>query len=253
MKKKLEERLRELAQRIASEESLLTTAALKNSARELYENLLVLEYLERQVSAEQEESVDSKTYREQNWFDDPQPVPQPENKEELIEPAIEKIKDIVAQMPEEAQNVDELLKRVLPEKKLQKNDLEEFASHYKEMPVFERKEAVKPPSAPMASKEEPAPKPKPIATPSSEKPKSINDSVNQGFTIGLNDRLAFTKHLFDGNADDFTRVISQINTLSTFEEAQDFINGKVKPDYNYWLEKEEVADRFLTLVEKKFN
>ena len=136
MKKKLEERLRELAQRIASEESSLTTAALKNSARELYENLLVLEYLERQVSAEQEESVDSKTYREQNWFDDPQPVPQPENKEELIEPAIEKIKDIVAQMPEEAQNVDELLKRVLPEKKLQKNDLEEFASHYNEMPVF---------------------------------------------------------------------------------------------------------------------
>ena len=40
-----------------------------------------------------DESLDSKSYREHNWFKDPEPLPEPENKEELIEPAIEKIKD----------------------------------------------------------------------------------------------------------------------------------------------------------------
>jgi len=71
--------------------------------------------------------------------------------------------------------------------------------------------------------------------------------------IGLNDRLAFIKHLFDGNANDYTRVLSQINTMKTYDEAEAFIKGKIKPDYNYWLNKDEYAERFMTVVEKNFN
>ena len=83
--------------------------------------------------------------------------------------------------------------------------------------------------------------------------RSLNESVNKGLQIGLNDRLAFIKHLFNDDANDYTRVLSQINTMKTYDEAEAFIKGKIKPDYNYWLNKDEYADRFMTVVEKNFN
>src|SRR5690606_16416368 len=61
--------------------------------------------------------------------------------ENLAEPLIEKIKDIVAQMPSEAQHVDEMLNEILP-KKSAVNDIEVFASEYQQMPVFERKDRI---------------------------------------------------------------------------------------------------------------
>ena len=41
--------------------------------------------------------------------------------------------------------------------------------------------------------------------------------------------------------------------MQSFEEADTFIKGKVKPDYNYWLNKEEYVERFMAVVEKRFN
>jgi len=81
---------------------------------------------------------------------------------------------------------------------------------------------------------------------------SLNDTLIKGINIGLNDRIAFVKHLFGGSNEDFNRVISQISTYDSFEEVQQFIVDMVKPDYNNWEGKEEYADRFMNLVEKKF-
>ena len=81
--------------------------------------------------------------------------------------------------------------------------------------------------------------------------KSLNDKLQGDIQIGLNDRIAFVKHLFDGSQEDFNRVISQLNTFKTEKEARKFINKMVKPDYN-WTEKEEFEDRFMTIVERKF-
>jgi hypothetical protein len=88
-----------------------------------------------------------------------------------------------------------------------------------------------------------------------EEPKSIslNDRLNKGINIGLNDRIAFEKRLFGGSADDFNRVLSQLNTFDSFEEAKGFIEDFVKPDYDNWNGKEEYEARFLEIVEKKFN
>ncbi|OYQ47968.1 hypothetical protein CHU92_00885, partial [Flavobacterium cyanobacteriorum] len=71
--------------------------------------------------------------------------------------------------------------------------------------------------------------------------------------LGLNDRIAFEKNLFGGSGEDLNRVISQLNTLNTFREAQDFINDLVKPDYNNWKGKEEYEERLMELVEKRFS
>lgn len=88
-----------------------------------------------------------------------------------------------------------------------------------------------------------------------EEPKSVslNDRLNKGINIGLNDRIAFEKRLFGGSADDFNRVLSQLNTFDSFEEAKGFIEDFVKPDYDNWNGKEEYEARFLEIVEKKFN
>lgn len=268
MKKQLQSNIKRLAEQILSEKDSKDTKKMKETARQLYEQLTVLEYLEVQIlgreeQASQEDSFDSKSYRENTWFQEPEPVPQPEDREELVEPVMEKIKDLVAQMPEESQKVDALLEEVLPRKEYHKNDLEEFASNYQEMPVFERKEDFgKKPSSSTSEEIEGTTSTK-VQSQSEvsekgthndvEKPRSLNEALSRGINIGLNDRLAFIKHLFDGKTEDYTRVLSQINTQPTFEEAEHFIKGKVKPSYNYWLEKEDYAKRFMNIIKKSFD
>lgn len=88
-----------------------------------------------------------------------------------------------------------------------------------------------------------------------EEPKtmSLNDKLTRMISFGLNDRIAFEKKLFGGSAQDLNRVLSQLNTFDSFDEAKGFINDFVKPDYNNWDGKEEYEIRFLEIVERKFN
>ena len=89
----------------------------------------------------------------------------------------------------------------------------------------------------------------------SQEPKnsSLNDRLNKAITFGLNDRIGFEKKLFGGSSDDFNRVVSQLNTFDSFEEAKAFVDDFVKPDYNNWEGAEEFETRFMEIVEKKFN
>ena len=235
MKKKVLSQINAIAQSIVNSENEIDITKLKNSLIQLYEKLTILEFLESSVETEFEKpersATDSKTYREQNWFKEPDPVPQSPHKEELVEPLTEKIKDIVANMPNENEEaIEELLKEIIPLKETYNSDLEEFAASYTENPVFERKQKME----------------------VEEKPKSINDNINSGLQIGLNDRIAFIKQLFNNSTDDYLRVLSQINSMDTFEEVQIFIQSKVRLDYN-WAEKETYVDRFLLIIEKSFN
>lgn len=89
----------------------------------------------------------------------------------------------------------------------------------------------------------------------SQEPKisSLNDRLNKVISFGLNDRIGFEKKLFGGSSDDFNRVISQLNTFDSFEEAKSFVLDFVKPDYNNWEGNEEFEARFMEIVEKKFS
>lgn len=89
----------------------------------------------------------------------------------------------------------------------------------------------------------------------SQEPKisSLNDRLNKAISFGLNDRIGFEKKLFGGSSDDFNRVVSQLNTFDSFEEAKAFVNDFVKPDYNNWEGAEEFETRFMEIVEKKFS
>lgn len=82
--------------------------------------------------------------------------------------------------------------------------------------------------------------------------KKLNESLIKGINIGLNDKIAFTKSLFDGNEEDYSRVVSQIQTYTSWDEAFNFLNNIVKPDYNNWDGKEEIEKRFLKCIESNF-
>ena len=153
--------------------------------------------------------------------------------EEITEPLMETIKDMVAQMPQETLQVDSIFEEAIPEKKYYKNDFEDITADFKETPVFE----------PISKTQNGA----------TDK-KSLNDTIKtSGLSIGLNDKIAFIKHLFDGKNEDYERVISQLNTSLSFSDAKRFIEDIVKPDYNDWSGKEEFEERFIEIVEAKFN
>ncbi len=111
---------------------------------------------------------------------------------------------------------------------------------------IEQKEVVKEVIPP---KPKPAVKPKPVQ----EKTRSsVNDRIfSNKIQIGLNDRIAFVKHLFNFSQEDFNRVLSQLNTFTTEKDAKDFIINVVQPDYD-WTGKEEYIERLVMLIERRF-
>ena len=139
----------------------------------------------------------------------------------IMEPAIEKIKHMVAHMPEQEENSKNTIQH--------KFSLEDITADFKESPVFE-----------------------PVST--SVPKKSLNDKLkSKAIHIGLNDKIAFIKHLFDGKNEDYDRVLSQINTSNSFKEASHLIQTIVKPDYNNWEGKEEYEERLMEIIESKFD
>ena len=124
--------------------------------------------------------------------------------------------------------------------------------------VFQLDEAVEPaPAAPEPPVEDIA---EPVMVKSesvaekaqSTEKKSLNDRLAGGaLKFGLNDRIGFVKDLFDGSAEDFNRVVSQLNTLGSLGEAQDFLNTHIAPEYG-WADNEETAERFMAAVEQRF-
>lgn len=91
-------------------------------------------------------------------------------------------------------------------------------------------------------------------SPKDIEPKNVAtiDKQVTGISIGLNDRIAFVKHLFGNSDEDYNRVMNQLITFDSFEEAQNFIEDMVKPDYNNWEGKEDYEQRFIEIIEKKF-
>ncbi len=246
MKKKLESELKNLATNILDTSSGASTANLKKMAKELYEKLTILAFTEENLSKMEEfssESIQKSQRKKEKEFtkDDYLPDGTEYNDTEAItELNTEMIKDIVAQMPPETENVDSMVENIiskssngkLPENtsEFKKNDFRDIGVDYDNLPSFE-----------------------PVKKQEKEKPRSLNDRLKKGINIGLNERLSFIKHLFDGHTNDYNRVISQLNTFDNLDDAHRFIQQVVKPDYKNWEGKEEYEERFMTLVENKFN
>ncbi|MGB5322347.1 MAG: hypothetical protein WBN12_08750, partial [Lutimonas sp.] len=81
---------------------------------------------------------------------------------------------------------------------------------------------------------------------------SLNDKlIGSSIQVGLNDRIAFVNKLFSFSQSDFNKVLSRLNEYNTKEEALKYFQYQVKPNYN-WRGKEDLEERFISLIERKF-
>lgn len=235
MKKKVEAELISIAHRILQLKDTTTISQLKENARDVYEKLVVLDHLEsqskeNQASSNQTNIVDNPT--DISTEKEPLEVPEipiqesieaaSENKPEIV------IEEINAQITEDLFVPATESKNPISTPVYEKNDMQEIAGI---------------PQNPITNE---------TINRIEDKPKSINDQLKKGIQIGLNDRLAFIKHLFDGSSTDYNRVLSQLNTLHNKNEADQFIKNMIKPDYGDWDGKEEYEQRFMDLVLNKF-
>jgi hypothetical protein len=248
MKKKLESELISIAHRILKLKGREDVDRMHAEVAQLYEKLTVLKFAHENFEDDMPTigndssffgmldaafnntvsdniEIGNKTYINVDEIED----------EGIMEPVMETIKDMVAQMPEESQQVDVLVEEVVTNEKPTTIEFENISSDFADIPEFEPIEDAKKREA--------------------EKVKSLNDKFlkGKGLQIGLNDKLAFIKHLFEGKNEDYDRVISQINTTDSLVEARNLIYNMVKPDYNNWEGKEDYENRFIEIIEGKFN
>lgn len=242
MKKKLEAELMSIAHRILKLKGQDDIDRMHQEVAKLYEKLTVLKFAKENLDDDLPTIGNDSSFFEMLdvafnnkvsdniEFEDKVYINLDESEhEEIMEPAIEKIKDMVAQMPQESQAVDVIFERAGTKPPTHKSDLNELTADFLEEPVFE-----------------------PVDKSKQEGKKSLNDKLKKGLNIGLNDKIAFIKHLFDGKNEDYDRVLSQINTIDSFEDAKTFIQNMVKPDYANWEGKEDYELRFMGIIENKY-
>lgn len=81
---------------------------------------------------------------------------------------------------------------------------------------------------------------------------SLNDKLlGKKIQVGLNDRIAFVNILFNYNQADFNKILDELNAFESEIEAKNYIQNSIKIKYD-WSGKEDVEERFLLLVERKF-
>jgi len=253
MHKKIEAELVKLAHSILEMKNNDDVNELHKKATELCEKLSVLKFVDAYVNSNDSEfenkegNVDKVEPLENNKIDEEEEIEEVTEVTEEI--TLEKQDLELIDIPEEIVEVDEE-EFLSIEDTIEEERIEEFATIENSLEE-ELKDAI---SADVATQLfENVTKENPVIEESFENnQRSLNDTLfKNNLQIGLNDRIAFVKYLFDGSQEDFNRVLSQLNSFKSEKEAKDFINKFVKPDYN-WSAKEEYENRLINLIERKF-
>ncbi|MFD2203922.1 hypothetical protein [Shivajiella indica] len=71
-------------------------------------------------------------------------------------------------------------------------------------------------------------------------------------SVGINQRIMFTKALFDGNPDLLQNALKSINSCSNFSESVQLLNNRFVEELK-WDKNSEVVKEFLQLVYRKFD
>ncbi len=224
MKQKLKEELVKLATEIITARDMNELGEMYDASKNLYEKLAVLKFIDeklkdieidvsKNVIARKFETMANAVLNANSGV----PETNPHQEDIISHPGMDTIKDMVSEMPNDS-GIDEILKDFLGKPEEKKVP---FTSAKKS-----QKEVVS---------------------------KSLNDTLAvTKFKVGLNDRLAFVKHLFNSNTEEYNRVLSQLESIDTEERSLAFIENMVKPEYNNWAGKEEYEERFVALIERRF-
>ncbi len=229
MKRKLKEELVKLCTEIITSNEKTEIPQLYDAAKELYEKLAVLKYIDEKLSdieidvsksalAAKFEMMANAVINENRLVPENNP-----HEEDIITPGIDTIKDMVSEMPT-SEELEKVFTEFVAKSEVVKND----------------KDWLGPDAAQKNG--------------NGSTPKSLNDILTQKeLSVGLNDRLAFVKHLFGGKADQFDKTITHLNTVDSEERSLAYIEKLVKPEHDHWTGKEEYEKRFLDLIRKRFS
>ncbi|MEP2238529.1 MAG: hypothetical protein ABJI22_09220 [Maribacter sp.] len=230
MKSKLKLELRKLSTEILTADNLDDVTKLYEVSKNLYEKLAVLKFIEVELNdmevdvsknaiAAKFEEMANAVMRGNTGVPESNP-----HEEDIIKyPGMDTIKGFVSEMPDNDQ-LEDVLADFMSKPGLMKNDKELFTPRKEDLQQVD------------------------------STPKSLNDRLaKSNVKVDLNDRLAFVKHLFNDNMEDYNRVLSQLNTIDTEERSISFIKNMVKPDYNNWVGKESYEERFIELVSRRFS
>ncbi|UII77728.1 hypothetical protein LV716_08160 [Flagellimonas sp. HMM57] len=227
MIRKLREELIKLSTDIITTREDKELTELYDKAKEIYEKLAVLKFIDEKLNdVEVDVSKNTIASRFEKMANAvlSENISVPESnphEEDIIIPGMDTIKDMVSEMPSDVA-VEHVFKEFVAKPEFIKNE-KEILSPTDEKVISENVRS-----------------------------RSLNDTYIKDLQIGLNDKLAFVKHLFNGNMDDYTRVLSQLNTIDTEERSKAFIKNMVKPEYHDWTGKEEYETRFIALIERRF-
>jgi len=236
MHKKLEAELVSLAHQILQMKNKDEAAALRDKAKEVYEKLAVLAYVEEYIETTPNTTTSKKEILKK--IDKTLKIKSDKNVERKIE--VKKEDNSVTQKTAEKKKKEDAVFE--PKFESVKIDLQTLKSNQ----ISSKEEFRDTISADKTStlfddQDE-----------STSTKKTLNDKlIKEAITVGLNDRIAFVNNLFNNNQTEFNRVLSQLNTFKTENEAKDFLLTTVKSDYD-WSNKEEYEERFLALIERKF-
>ena len=223
MIRKLREELIKLSTDIITTREDRELTELYDQAKEIYEKLAVLKFIDEKLSdveVDVSKNVIASRFEKMANAVLSGNISVPESnphEEDIITPGMDTIRHMVSEMPAE-KAVEHIFTEFVAKPELIKNDKEDV-------------------------------------TPLDEGPKvkSLNDSFAKDLQIGLNDKLAFVQHLFNGSTEEYNRVVSQLNTIDTEERSIAFINNMVKPEYNNWEGKEAYETRLLRLISRRFS
>lgn len=228
MKRKLREELVRLCTGIITSQGKKDIPELYEASRALYEKLAILRFIEEEL---QDIEIDvsknliaSKFEKMANAvMDENKSVPESNpHEEDIITPGIDTIKGMISEMPGNA-HIDQFFAEFVAKPDLVKKDKEWLSGKGANGKENEGRR------------------------------KSLNEVlIKKEIAVGINDRHAFVNQLFEGSTEDFNRVISQLNTIDNEERSMAFIENMVKPDYDHWKGKEEIATRFLNLIKRRF-
>jgi len=233
MPKNLIDELKNLAQEILqlSEESEITV--LRDKTIDLFEKITILNYeKESKNSLEEKESSPMESDKK--------------NQEEPIELVDEKSTDkseeeLTEKIPVDLENLFIPTFDSIKEDMSQKEEFKDTITIEETERFFEKKRIEKIQKKPTQKRVE-----------INSKQLSLHDKLlSSTIQIGLNDRIAFVNNLFNFSQADFNKVLSTLNDFENKKEAFDFINYTVKPKYN-WNGKEDLVDRFLMIIERKY-
>lgn len=234
------EELRKLAESILKEERASDIESKLNQARELYEKLLILDHLEKEIKKEvpiqkfeektEEETEEEKEVEIEIKLEAPEPIIQEPIIKEVIKVEVqEKLTPII----EDEQAPLSLNDLFVPTFDGIKEDMSQKAEFRDTISLDETENMFQ------TKKEE-------------TKQLSLNDKLlGSSIQVGLNDRIAFVNKLFNFSQSDFNKVLTKLNECKSKEEALKYFQYQVKPNYN-WKGKEELEERLVSLVERKF-